>query len=129
MYRTLGEPGFARRGAGHAGVETSAVRPTTPGNAEPGSYSLRDMCRPFGGSEAANDAAKAKVTSRGVDGLRHARSRTVAMAVARRAEVRPALHDTPGDAKVRAAGIHALLARAATRIVERTAMAHDLRVV
>ena len=34
---------FARLGAGHAGCETSKVRPMTPGNAVPGSYSLRDM--------------------------------------------------------------------------------------
>src|ERR1044071_6549965 len=40
MKRTLGEPGLARIGRGHAGVDSSTVRPRTPGNAEPRSYSL-----------------------------------------------------------------------------------------
>src|SRR5262245_42474683 len=39
MKRTLGAPSFARSGSGHAGDETSNVRPITPGNAVPGLYS------------------------------------------------------------------------------------------
>src|SRR5580693_478748 len=39
MNSTLGAPSRARTGAGQAGVDSSAVRPITPGNAAPGSYS------------------------------------------------------------------------------------------
>ncbi len=41
MNRMLGAPSFARSGLGHAGLETSNVRPMTPLNAVPGLYSLR----------------------------------------------------------------------------------------
>src|SRR4051812_41546734 len=37
---TLGDPGLARSGCGHAGDDSPTVRPITPGNAIPGSYSL-----------------------------------------------------------------------------------------
>src|SRR5579871_3054078 len=40
MNRTFGAPSLARLGAGHAGFETSKVRPITPGNACPDLYSL-----------------------------------------------------------------------------------------
>jgi hypothetical protein len=40
MKRTFGAPSFARLGSGHAGCETSAVRPITPGNVVPGLYSF-----------------------------------------------------------------------------------------
>ncbi len=40
MKSTLGEPSFARKGSGHAGDETSNVRPMTPLKADPGLYSL-----------------------------------------------------------------------------------------
>src|SRR5260370_25460209 len=40
MNRTLGAPCFARKGSGHAGVDSSAVREITPGNAVPGLYSV-----------------------------------------------------------------------------------------
>src|SRR6516225_5161732 len=43
MKRTFGAPGRARFGAGHAGFDTSNVRPMTPGNAWPGLYSLSAM--------------------------------------------------------------------------------------
>src|SRR5882724_7800023 len=39
MSSTLGAPSRARTGAGHAGADSSAVLPITPGNAAPGSYS------------------------------------------------------------------------------------------
>src|SRR5690348_8516304 len=39
MNTTLGAPSRARTGAGHAGADSSAVLPITPGNAAPGSYS------------------------------------------------------------------------------------------
>ena len=40
MKSTLGEPGLARSGRGHAGDDSPMVRPITPGNAVPGAYSL-----------------------------------------------------------------------------------------
>src|SRR5260370_28929359 len=46
MNKTLGEPGFARSGRGHAGLDSSVVRPITPGNAVPGSYSVSPIARP-----------------------------------------------------------------------------------
>src|SRR5690348_2488612 len=39
MNTTLGAPSRARTGAGHAGADSSAVLPITPGNASRGSYS------------------------------------------------------------------------------------------
>jgi hypothetical protein len=39
MNITFGAPGFARSGAGHAGVDSAMVRPRFPGNAVPGLYS------------------------------------------------------------------------------------------
>src|ERR1700761_6103692 len=39
MNTTLGAPSRARTGAGHAGADSSAVLPITPGKAAPGSYS------------------------------------------------------------------------------------------
>src|SRR5262249_21163262 len=52
-----------------------------------------------------HDTAKTEMTSRGVDGLRHARSGTIAAAVIRRAQMRPALHHFAWDADVRQVGI------------------------
>jgi hypothetical protein len=43
MNSTLGAPSFARRGWGQAGLDTSTVRPITPGKAVPGLYSLRAL--------------------------------------------------------------------------------------
>src|SRR5215475_9223563 len=40
MNSTLGAPGFARTGAGHAGEDSPIVRPMRPGNVVPGLYSL-----------------------------------------------------------------------------------------
>jgi hypothetical protein len=37
---TFGAPSRARSGLGHAGVDTSGVRPITPENAAPDSYSF-----------------------------------------------------------------------------------------
>jgi hypothetical protein len=39
MNITFGAPGFARSGAGHAGVDSAIVLPRFPGNAVPGLYS------------------------------------------------------------------------------------------
>jgi hypothetical protein len=50
MKRTLGVPGGTRTGSGHAGLETSKVRPIVPGNADPGGYSTSG-----GGAAAAAD--------------------------------------------------------------------------
>src|SRR6185369_8874234 len=44
--RTLGDPGLARIGRGQAGVDSPTVRPITPGNAVPGSYSLIAIAGP-----------------------------------------------------------------------------------
>src|SRR5215470_16368351 len=41
---TFGAPSRARTGAGHAGLDTSKVRPITPENACPGLYSLSVAC-------------------------------------------------------------------------------------
>src|SRR5689334_16407660 len=46
MNSTLGDPGFARSGFGQAGDDSPIVRPITPGNAVPGSYSLIAIGRP-----------------------------------------------------------------------------------
>src|SRR5215471_17336173 len=43
MKSTFGAPSLARLGAGHAGLETSKVRPITPGNACPSLYSFNGM--------------------------------------------------------------------------------------
>src|SRR4029079_6792226 len=40
MNKTFGDPDLARTGRGHAGDDSPIVRPVTPGNAVPGSYSL-----------------------------------------------------------------------------------------
>jgi hypothetical protein len=40
MNNTFGAPSLARLGAGHAGFDTSNVRPMTPGKAWPVLYSL-----------------------------------------------------------------------------------------
>src|SRR4029079_18907410 len=40
MNSTLGDPGLARSGRGQAGDDSPTVRPITPGNAVPASYSL-----------------------------------------------------------------------------------------
>src|SRR6185312_5073414 len=45
MNNTLGDPGTARTGCGHAGVDSSVVRPTRPGKLVPGRYSLNAMAR------------------------------------------------------------------------------------
>src|SRR5215471_14399111 len=43
---TFGASRLARSGRGHAGLDSSAVRPITPGNAVPGSYSVSPIARP-----------------------------------------------------------------------------------
>src|SRR5437870_4931473 len=43
MNSTFGAPAPARTGAGQAGVDSSAVRPITPGNTAPGPYSTTGM--------------------------------------------------------------------------------------
>src|SRR5689334_12123953 len=43
MNSTLGAPFGARTGAGHAGVDSSAVRPITPGKGVPDGYSFSGM--------------------------------------------------------------------------------------
>ena len=43
MNSTFGAPFGARTGAGHAGVDSSAVRPITPGKAVPDGYSFSGM--------------------------------------------------------------------------------------
>jgi hypothetical protein len=43
MKRTFGDPFGALAGAGHAGLDSSTVRPTTPGKRPPGSYSIKDI--------------------------------------------------------------------------------------
>jgi hypothetical protein len=45
MISTFGDPDAARTGRGHAGLDSSAVRPMTPGNVVPGSYSWRLISR------------------------------------------------------------------------------------
>ena len=40
MNSTFGEPGVCPQRPGHAGLDSSVVRPITPGNAVPGSYSF-----------------------------------------------------------------------------------------
>src|SRR5215470_7374934 len=47
MNSTFGAPSRARLGAGQAGLDTSKVRPITPGNAWPDLYSLSDIFPPF----------------------------------------------------------------------------------
>src|SRR5215471_17987041 len=42
---TFGASRLARSGRGHAGLDSSAVRPITPGNAVPGSYSVSPIDR------------------------------------------------------------------------------------
>ena len=46
MKRTFGAPGLACGVAGQAGLETSKVRPITPGKAWPGSYSVSGIWVP-----------------------------------------------------------------------------------
>src|SRR3954470_15417204 len=46
MVSTFGAPAFARSTCGHAGVDSSVVRATTPGNSVPGPYSVGGLC-PF----------------------------------------------------------------------------------
>ena len=45
MNRTFGAPSLARLGSGHAGDDSSTVRPMVPVNADPGRYSF--MVIPF----------------------------------------------------------------------------------
>jgi hypothetical protein len=59
-----------------------------------------------------NNAAEAKMARRGVDRLRHACGRTIAAAVGRRAQERPALGDFARDTEVGHEGIIAGLALA-----------------
>src|SRR6185436_3231672 len=57
MNSTLGDPGFARSGRGHAGDDSPIVRPITPGNALPGSYSLIAIAAlPVGGRQGGSGA-------------------------------------------------------------------------
>src|ERR1700761_9278177 len=43
MISTFAAPASARSGRGHAGLDSSVVRPITPENAVPGSYSFSGM--------------------------------------------------------------------------------------
>src|SRR5205814_9786357 len=70
-----------------------------------------------------------QVARRRVDRLRHPRGGTIAPAIVRRAQVRAALHHLARDPDVRRAGIEALLARTAARIVDRATGLLDLSVV
>src|SRR6516164_579259 len=62
MNSTFGAPSRARLGSGHAGLDTSKVRPITPENAWPGLYSLSVACacegagRPVPTADAATSA-------------------------------------------------------------------------
>src|SRR5215831_7848281 len=64
----------------------------------------------------AHDTAKAEVTCRRVDPLRHPRGRPITSAVVRRAEVRPTLHDPARDLHAGRARVDARVALAAARI-------------
>ena len=68
-----------------------------------------------------NDTTKAQMAGRGIDGLGHARCRTVAPAIVRRAQMRPAFHDFARDLDVRRVGIVAFFLLAAFRVEVRAA--------
>ena len=70
------------------------------------------LCR-----DPAHNAAEAEMASRRVHWLRHARSWAVAPAIVRRAEIGTALHHLSGNGEIRHAGVIALVALAAARIV------------
>src|SRR4051794_18630426 len=68
-----------------------------------------------------DDTAKSQMTSRGVDLLRHARGRSIAPAVVRRAKIRAALHHLARNRQLLPARVDAGVALGAARIVERAA--------
>jgi hypothetical protein len=63
MNRTFGAPSLARSGSGHAGDETSNVRPMTPLNAAPGLYSFKAIV-----NSCLNDLTSSVEFSRSVPG-------------------------------------------------------------
>src|SRR4029077_11603546 len=69
------------------------------------------------------------MASGSIDGLRHARCRTIAPAVVRRTQMRSALHDLPRDAYVRHVRIIALVALSASRVKAGAAGLRDLFVL
>ncbi len=56
---TLGEPGTGRVGCGHAGLDSSVVRPITPEKAAPAGYSFNGMAvsRSWGSGRSASTQA------------------------------------------------------------------------
>jgi hypothetical protein len=68
-----------------------------------------------------DDAAKTEMARRGIDRLRHARSRSIAPAIIRRAKIRPALHYFARDSYRRRGRIVTLVALAAHRVEARAA--------
>ena len=61
--RTFGAPSRARGGAGHAGLDSSAVRPITPGKAAPSGYSTIGIMDSLFG-KAASSRTDTKSTGR-----------------------------------------------------------------
>src|SRR5262245_11197854 len=119
MNSTFGAPSRARLGAGHAGSDTSKVRPITPEKAWPGLYSLSDITI----ASFSHDAAEPQVARRRVDRLRHPRRRPVTPAIIRRAEVRAAFHHFPWNFYVRLGRIKTRFPLAALRIRARRRLA------
>src|SRR5262245_5991849 len=76
-----------------------------------------------------NDAAKAQMAGRGIDGLGHARCRTVAPAIIRRAQVRPAFHYFARDFDAGHVGIIALVPLSTSRIEVGAARLRNLLVL
>ena len=75
MNNTLGAPSFARSGSGHAGFDTSKVRPITPVNAVPGLYSFSAMFVSFFPAIAADTLLRSS-PARNLNSLQcHARHR------------------------------------------------------
>src|SRR5580692_10456369 len=70
MNSTLGAPSRARTGAGHAGADSSVVRPITPGNAAPGPYStIAIRTSPFARRQPVSCGVTAQPASPGTDGF------------------------------------------------------------
>src|SRR5262249_20878863 len=68
-----------------------------------------------------DDAAKTKMTGGSIDGLGHARCRSITPAVVRRAEMRSAFHNFARDLDVRHVGIVAFVSVAASGVEARAA--------
>src|SRR5262249_48379538 len=78
MNSTFGAPSRARFGAGHAGFETSKVRPITPGKAWPDLYSLSvivpSICLSiFGKALGSYGADQGSLSTRGTESVRSVR--------------------------------------------------------